>query len=147
MGDDGMGEEGMREGRGEDGREGGRKGKRKGGRNCYALWGPSVHALITHGGAGACARSSQLVLLLLCPRRLMVVGAIAVWSLSWAVRRGRGRLLLLPGSVSWALMVVGGCLLPWAGVGMASSSWFVDTDENISPVENPIFAILTKIHL
>ena len=22
-----------------------------------------------------------------------------------------------------------------------------DTDENISPVENPIFAILTKIHL
>ena len=23
----------------------------------------------------------------------------------------------------------------------------IDTDENISPVENPIFAILTKIHL
>ena len=45
----------MREGRGEEGREGGRKGKRKGGRNEYALWGLSVHALITHGGAGACA--------------------------------------------------------------------------------------------
>ena len=25
----------------------------------------------------------------------------------------------------WVLMVVGGRLLPWAGVGMASSSWFV----------------------
>ena len=25
--------------------------------------------------------------------------------------------------------------------------WFNDTDENISPVENSIFAILTKIHL
>ena len=58
-----MGEEGMREGRGEEGREGGRKGeegreggrkgKRKGGRNCYALWGPSVHALVARGGAGA----------------------------------------------------------------------------------------------
>ena len=114
-----MGEEGMREGRGEEGREGGRKGeegmeggrkgKRKGGRNCYALWGPSVHVLIARGGAGACARSSQLVLLLLCPCRLMVVGAIAVWSLSWAVRRGRGRLSLLPGSVSWAVIGVRRC--------------------------------------
>ena len=65
-----------------------------------------MHVLIARGGAGACARSSQLVLLLLCPCRLMVVGAIAVWSLSWAVRRGRGRLSLLLGSVSWALIVV-----------------------------------------
>jgi hypothetical protein len=30
----------------------------------------------------------------------------------------------------------------WDGVHMTN-----DTDENISPVENPIFAILTKIHL
>ena len=98
----------MREGRGEEGREGGRKGKRKGGRNCYALWGPSVHALVARRGAGACVRSSQLVLLLLCPRHLMVVGAIAVWSLSLAVRRGRGWLSLLPGSVSWVLIVIVG---------------------------------------
>ena len=94
--------------KGEEGREGGRKGKRKGGRNDYTLWGPSVHALIACRGAGACARSSQLVQLLLCPCHSMVVGAIAIWSLSWAVQRGCGRLLLLPGLVLWALIVVVG---------------------------------------
>ena len=59
-----MGEEGMREGRGEEGREGGWKGKRKGGRDCYALWGPSVHALVAHGGSW-------------CMHALVAVGAAA----------------------------------------------------------------------
>ena len=38
----------------------------------------------------------------------MVVGAVAVWSLSWAVRRGRGWLSLLLGSVLWAFIVIVG---------------------------------------
>ena len=68
-----MGEEGMREGRGEEGRERGREGgRRKGGkkegeeegREEYTLWGPSVHVLIT---LSWCMHLSQLVLLLLGP--------------------------------------------------------------------------------
>ena len=113
-----MGEEGMREGRGEEGREGGRKGgARKGGRKEGEEEGRkklirTVGAVCAHArhpwGADACARSSQLVLLLLCPRHSMVVGAVAVWSLSWAVCCGRGWLSLLPGLVSWALIVIVG---------------------------------------
>ena len=40
--------------------------------------------------------------------------------------------------------------IPWIPLGIipgGSGIPTIDTDENISPVENPIFAILAKIHL
>ena len=62
-----------------------------------------VHALVAVGAAAA------------GPSHLMVVGAISVWLLSWAVHHGCGWLSLLPGLVSWVLIVI---------VGIHIRMWF-----------------------
>ena len=63
-----------------------------------------VHALVAVDAAAA------------GPSHSMVVGAIAVWLLSWAVHHGCGWLLLFPGSVLWALIIV---------VGIHIRMWFL----------------------
>ena len=68
-----------------------------------------------------------------------------MWACTWPRHEALSLARVQGGMVALSRMVVVG-----GGCGMAvvvGRKKDVDTDENISPVENPIFAILTKIHL